>query len=195
MKVSEMKTAVNSEVKKDDYDACVIEYLQTPMMFDFFHKKVNKEKFINEEEWHCHTIYFQFVPLDFDFEKWKEVIKKTKPDEDFAYNLGKRINEKSFYFVGGGKRYIVGKIYERATIEEKYKDNVYFQNGIKFYNDFDKFAITERGSLNYIIPVYNEDESVHSTGKKDERYRKEQEEEKRKEKRSRKETKRRSKEK
>lgn len=162
MKVSETKASVNHEVKKDDYDAYVIEYLQTPLMFDFYHKKVNKKKFLKEKEWHPHTLYFQFVPLDFDFKAWKEIIRKTSPDEDFAYNLGKMKNDKSYFFVKGEKRYIVGEIYSREHVVKEYKDCKYIQNGIKFYSLFDRFAITERGMKNYTIPAYVKDVAVHS---------------------------------
>lgn len=177
--MSETKTAAKQEIK-NEFDAHVIEYLQTPFMFDFFHKKVNMNKFLREEEWHTDTVYFMFVPIDFDFESWREVIKNSSFTHDFAYNLGKLPeNKKSWKFTGGVKRYIVGKELTREEVA-KY-NNEHFNNGLYAFFDFNKFCITEKGSTNYIIPMHDEDECVHDTGKKAERYKMEENERKLKE--------------
>lgn len=165
---------------KDNFDAYVIEYLQTPMMFDFYHKKVNKKKFLKEEEWHTDTVYFLFVPLDFDFEAWREVIKESSPTHDFAYNLGKLPeNKKSWKFTSGVKRYIVGKELTREEVA-KY-NNEYFNSGLLTFFDFNKFCITAKGNTNYIIPMYDKDKCVHGTSKRAERYKMEENERKLKE--------------
>jgi hypothetical protein len=144
---------------KNEVDAYVIEYLQTPCRFDFYLKEVNKTQFISKEEWHPHTVYFQFVPLDYNLDKWRRIIKTTTTNHDFAYNLGKRPEkEKSWKFVGGEKRYVVGKPLNRE--EASNYNNEFFNNCLSLYFDFNKFCLTTRGGTNYIIPLHETDECI-----------------------------------